>query len=1091
MLNPIIRFALQHRLVIIATALFIIVYGTLVTRQLPIDVLPDLTRPRVVLLTEAPGLAPEEVETLVTFPLEATLSGASGVEAVRSSSDIGLSLIYVEFGWGADIYVSRQIVSERIAGVLDQLPEGVRPQMAPISSLLGQIMLVGMWSEPSGQDSRPEGNVESPESSDPGDANSLLSTPGVQRPAATDPLEIRTLADWVVRKRLLTIPGVSQVITMGGGRKQYQVLIDPHLLHKYEVSIRDVEQALREGNLNVTGGYLDRSGEELLVRGLGRVESIEQIEQIVVRPPASRGGRAVLVEDVARVQIGPQVKRGDSSINGRPAVVLTIQKQPSADTRQLTEQINVALDELREALPPDVRLETTYAQREFIDHSVRNVVEAVRDGAILVVIVLFLFLFNFRTTFITLTAIPLSILVTALVFRWFGLSINVMTLGGISVAIGELVDDAVVDVENIFRRLKENFRSPDPRPILDVVFDSSFEVRGAIILSTILVALVFAPLFALSGIEGRLFTPLAIAYLVSVGASTVVSLTVTPVLSSLLLPRARATRSERDGPLLRVLKRLATPLIRFSMTRFGLTSMLLLLVAAIAVSGAVVSRLGKDFLPPFDEGATQVNLILRPGTNLETSRQVSRMADERLMRLVQSAENPHGPIRWFTARLGRAENDEHVMGVNISEYVISLNPDSGRSREELIRLLYDSLDDIPGAEIEVEQPIAHLISHMLTGVTAQIAIKLYGDDLNVLRGKAEEIHDIVARVPGVADPVVEPQTLIPQLRIELKRDQLARYGVSAYEVNGLIETAMHGRVVSTVLEGQRAFDLMIRFDEPHRADLLTMDRLPIELPDGTLLPLSELADVYEGAGVNTISREDNRRRIVVRVNTLGRDLGSTVAEIQHRLRQELSLPEGYFVVYGGQFEAQRAATARLLWLSGLAIAGVFVVLYTRFPSTSLVLQILVALPAAFVGGVAAIVISGQTFSVASMVGFISLGGIAARNGILLIGTYLNQIPEEGFTRETILRGSLNRLAPVMMTALTSGIGLLPLIIGGHLPGKEILYPVATVVVGGLVTSTMAEFLIRPGLFWHFTPAAHQGRDETSFESGRSTRSGLD
>jgi CzcA family heavy metal efflux pump len=1028
MIHEVLRISLRNRLFVLAMAAVVIVHGTWTARQLPIDVLPDLTRPRVVLITEAPGLAPEEVETLITVPLEAALSGASGVAVVRSASDIGLSQIYVEFDWDADIYLARQIVQERIATVLDDLPSGIRPQMGPVSSLLGQIVLVGMWSED----------------------------------GTTDPLEVRTLADWVVRKRLLTIPGISQVITMGGGKKQFQVLVDPHLLHKYEVSLADVENALEQSNLNVTGGYLEQSAQELLVRGLGRIGSMEDLEQVVVRPQTTR---SVLLRDVARVQLGAQVKRGDSSVDGHPAVVLTIQKQPKADTRELTNQIKSALADVQRSLPSDIRLVTTYEQRELIDHSVQNVLEAIRDGAILVIIVLFLFLFNFRTAVITLTAIPFSILATALVFQWFDLSINVMTLGGLSVALGELVDDAIVGVENIFQRLKSNQELATPLPSLQVVLEASYEVRGAIFMSTLLVLIVFAPLFALGGMEGRLFTPLGIAYLVSILASTVVSLTVTPVLASLLLPHALASRRTGDGPILAGLKWLMTPVIRFSMTAWGLGSMLIVLVAGILVSLFVVIGIGKDFLPPFDEGAMQVNLMMRPGTSLATSTRISRIADQRLLEMVESPDNPRGPLRQLTARTGRAENDEHVMGVNITEYVITLNPNSGKTRDELINLLYEKLEDLPGVEVEVEQPIAHLISHMLSGVTAQIAIKVFGDDLTELRRQADRIERAIETIPGIADPVVEPQVMIPQLRFELRRDQLAHYGLTVGEINRLVETAMQGRVVSVVLQDQRAFDLLVRFDDEFRSDVPSLDRLPIELADGRVIPLSEIARVREGSGPNTIYREDSRRRIVIRVNTRGRDLRSAVNAIRERIEEEVTLPSGYFVVYGGQFEAQESATWRLLGFSLLAVAGVFIVLYSTFPSVSLVLQILIALPAAFLGGVAAIVVSGQTLSVASMVGFISLGGIAARNGILLIGTYQQRIRERGFDRETVLQGSLERLAPVLMTALTTGLGLVPLIIGGHLPGKEILYPVATVMVGGLITSTITEFLIRPGLFW--------------------------
>ena len=1034
MLNAVIRFALNHRLLVVVVALAVIVYGGIVTTKLPIDVLPDLTRPRVVLITECPGYAPEEVETLVTFPIETALNGAPGVQAVRSSSDIGLSLIYAEFDWGADIYTARQIVQERTNSISEQLPDGLLPLMAPQSSLLGQIMLIGMWS----------------------------------KDGTTSPLELRTSADWVVKRRLLTIPGIAQVITMGGGRKQYQVLVDPHLLHRHEVKLHDVEVALQQSNLNVTGGYLEKESQELLARGIGRLKSREEILKVVVRQTELR---PVLLEDVARVVEAPQPKRGDSTVNGRDAVVLTIQKQPGVDTRWLTDEIHKALEELRTSLPPDVVLEPTYEQREFIDYSVNNVVEALRDGAILVVIVLFLFLLNFRTTFITLTAIPLSILTTALVFRWFGLSINVMTLGGIAVALGELVDDAIVDVENIFRRLKQNSQLEQPRAVLRVIYDASREVRGAIIISTILVILVFAPLFALAGMEGRLFTPLGIAYVVSILVSTLVSLTVTPVLSRYLLPRARATRTESDGFVLRGLKWLARPVVRLSMTWQGLTAVSAFTAVAIAGSVLIVVLMGKDFLPAFDEGATQVNLFLPPGTSLKTTRRVSETVDERFGELLASSDNPNGPIAWFTNRIGRAEEDEHVMGVNVAEYVISMNPRSGVEREEFIRTIHHELEDVPGVQTEVEQPIAHLISHMLSGVQAQIAIKLFGDDLDVLRRKADEIKLAIQDIPGLAEPIVEQQTLIPQLRIELRRGQLARYGVSAGYVNEFVETALNGRTATVLLEDQQTFDVVVRLDDQYRNDLTTLDRLALELPDDRVVPLSEVARVYEGAGPNTINREDARRRIVVRVNTLGRDLGSSVEAVQKRIAERVKFDEGYFVVYGGQFEAQQSATTRILLLSAIALVGVFVVLYSVFPSVSVVAQISVALPAAFVGGVAALVLTGQSLSVASMVGFISLGGIAARNGILLVGHYLTLYREQGFTREMILTGNLERLAPVLMTALTTGLGLIPLVIGGHLPGKEILYPVATVILGGLVTSTLCEFLLRPGLFWYFSGSA--------------------
>lgn len=1045
MLNAVIRFALANRLAVLCAALAVLVVGSISVRSLPIDVLPSLTRPRVVIVTECEGLAPEEVEQRVTLPLEAAINGAAGVIAVRSSSDIGLSVINVEFDWGTNVQSARQTVQERMSITVDQLPEGVEPQMGPRSSLLGQIALVAMWSED----------------------------------GTTSPMELRTMADWVVRQRLRKIPGVSQVITMGGDRKQYHVLVNFHEMHRYETNLAEIEAALQRSNENVTGGFMGRDGKEFLIRGLGRFSNADEIRNTVLR---SQGDRSLLLRQLATVKEVAQTKRGDSSVNGLPAVVLTIQKQPAADTRQVTEEIHLALKELEPSLPDGVRLQTTYEQREFIDHSVANVIEALRDGAILVVIILFLFLFNFRTTFITLTAIPLSMLITGLVFRWFGLSINVMTLGGLAVALGELVDDAIVDVENIYRRLKENAQLESPRSALRVVFEASVEVRNAIIISTVLVVIVFAPLFALSGMEGRLFTPLGVAYVVSIAASTLVSLTVTPVLSYYLLPRRKALNTPTDGFVLRGLKAAFRPAIRFSMTPTGLTTSLAVLGMACVASGVIAWNMGRDFLPPFDEGAAQVNLFAPPGTSLEVSRELSRMADKNLNKLVKSEDNPQGPLLWFTCRTGRAEQDEHVMGVNISEYVITLNPESGMTRNQVIEALHEAVEHVPGVKTEVEQPIAHLISHMLSGVTAQIAIKLYGDDLETLRKEADEIEHAIEGIAGIAPPLVEQQQPTPQFRVELNHDMLAYYGVSGSFVNHYVETALHGQEVSQMIDGQRSFDILLRLEESQRRDLDNLHRTPLELPSGKRIPLGAVARVYEAAGPNTINREDGRRRIVVRVNTLGRDVGSVVQEIRGRIEERIVLPEGYFITYEGQFEAQQQANARIFWLSCIALLAVFLVLYSTYNSISIAFQLLVALPAAFVGGIAGLYLTNQTFSVAAAVGFVSLGGIAARNGLLLVSTYVKRAGNREIIKDDVVAGSLDRLAPVLMTALTTGLGLVPLVYGGEQPGKEILFPVATVILGGLVTATLAEFFIRPGLFWFLAPESqvlHESESKAS------------
>jgi HME family heavy-metal exporter len=885
----------------------------------------------------------------------------------------------------------------------------------------------------------------------------------------TSALDVRTLADWVVRQRLLTIPGVSQVFTMGGGRKQYQVLVNPDELLRYGVTLQDVKRACAESNQNATGGYLDEQGpNEFLVRSLGRLQSIRDLEQVVVK---MRDGKPVLLPQVARVIEGAQVKRGDSSafvknkdgsFAGGPAVVLTVNKQPNADTSRVTDEIMDALAELGPSLPDDIRIQPElYSQKAFIDRAIENVVAALRDGGILVVIILFLFLMNFRTTFITLTAIPLSIGITAIIFAGMGLSINTMTLGGLAVAIGELVDDAIVDVENIFRRLKENRQIPDPRHPLLVVFQASCEIRNSIVFGTMIVVLVFIPLFALSGMPGRLFAPLGVAYIVSIVCSLLVSLTLTPVLSYWLLANAKFISQEQDGPLLRVLKWIAGGAIAFSL-RYS-RSMLLLGCGGVVVALMTVVQFQRDFLPPFNEGVVQLNVVLPPGTSLSKSSEIAEMAMNRLKRV-------EGVVA-FSRRTGRAELDEHAEGVNVTEMLISIDPEADRSREEVLDEIDFAMgEDIPGIVSSVEQPLAHLISHMISGVKAQVGIKIFGDDLNILRQKAREMADAMREVEGVRGLIVEPQVEIPQLRIELNRDKLKQYGLSPVYVNEYVETAMNGHVVSEVLFGQRTFDLLVRMDERYRENLQSLKRLSIDLPQGGTAPLSSMANVYPYTGPNTINREKVRRRIIVQCNVSGRGLVDVVEEIQARQEPIIaSLPPGYFVEYGGQFESQQSASRVIAALFCVSMLGVFIVLFTLFKSANLALQVMAALPMAFIGSVAILAITGQRLNIAAMVGFISLGGIASRNGILLLNHYLHLVRHEGETwsKEMIVRAGQDRLAPVLMTALTSGIGLVPLALSAGEPGKEILYPVATVIIGGLLSSTILEFFVRPALFWRF------------------------
>lgn len=1069
MLDAVIRASLRYRALVVLAALGVLLYGTFAAATMPIDVLPNLDRPRVVLLIECPGMAPEEVESRVANPIETAILGSTGVEAVRGQCSAGLAVIYAEFGWEVEVRVARQTVQERIALVLPQLPAGVVPQLTPTSSVMGQVMNVGVSS----------------------------------KTGATKAMDLGTLASWVIRPRLLRVPGVAEVIVMGGERKQYQVLLNPEALRKYEVTVPEVEAALRASNLNTTGGYDLRGDAERPIRVLAQLgpdpaKVISDLLSVVVKPPppqphdheegrdpsalvARVTARPILLSQVARVVEGAELKRGDASIDGVPGVVITVVKQPHADTREVTEAVHAALRELEPTFPKDVVVNHDLFQlKSFIDRAVYNVGEALVLGAGLVLVVLTLFLMNVRTTFISLTAIPLSLAVTAIVFKLVGrltgteLSINVMTLGGIAVAMGELVDDAIVDVENIFRRLRENNHAAEPRHPLRVVYEASREIRSAIVFGTIVVVLVFLPLFALSGVEGRLFTTLGLAYIVSILASLVVSVTVTPVASYYLLANSREVHAERDGPLLRLLKFLARPLVSLS-TRAPVP-LLVLTWAGVAVAGWQVTRLGADFLPPFDEGSVQVNVSLPTGSSLDATNSLTRVIDGRLARLQKSDQNPTGSVLHFVRRSGRAEKDEHTEPVNRTEYILSMNPASGLTRQDAIKLILADLKDAaPGADVEVEQPLAHMISHMVSGVYAQVAIKIYGDDLDVLRREAERVKGVIAGVPGATTPVVEMQQATGEVHVRLRPADLAFYGLTREEVASVVKTALQGEEVSEVIEGQRRFDLVVRLDDEFRTDLTRLGKLRIERPGRPPVLLGEVADIGEATGPNAVNRENVRRRIIIRCNVQGRDLASVVEDIQREVNAQVrpSLPAGYTIDYGGQFESQRRATRLIAVLAGLSVVGMFAVLMVLFPSVRIVLQILNALPTAFIGGVLALVLTNQTLTVASLVGFISLGGIAVRNGILLVSHYVHLMKEERqpFTRETVLRGSLERLAPVLMTALTAGVALVPLVVEGLKPGREILYPVATVILGGLLTSTFCEFLIHPGLFWRFS-----GRD---------------
>ncbi len=1028
MLNKIIAWSLAHRPIVLVLAVMILVYGGIVARGLPVDVFPDLNRPVVTIMTEANGLAPEEVETLVTLPIETSMNGATGVERVRSSSAPGLSIVYVEFEWGTDIYIDRQIVNEKLAGVGEQMPSGITPQLAPISSIMGEIMLISVSS----------------------------------KGGATDPLELRSIADWVIRPRLLSVSGVSQVIAIGGGRKQFQVLIDPAKLRQFRVSAEEVRAAVAGSNTNSTGGFIDRGGREFLVRNLGRAQSIEDIKATAIE---SNAGVPITVGQVAQVREGAQIKRGDGSANGEPAVILSVQKQPGANTLELTAQIERAIAETRANLPQDVVIDDhQFRQSDFIVASVDNVFQALRDAGILVAIVLFLFLLNVRTTIITLTAIPLSFLVCAIVFKQFGIGVNTMTLGGLAVAIGELVDDAIVDIENVFRRLRENHHSKAPRPALQVIYEASREVRNSIVYATFIVALVFIPLFALSGMEGRLFAPLGIAYIVALFASLLVSLTVTPVMASYLLPKSKSiAHQERDGWLVRWLKARDEKLLMWSLKH----PKPILVGAALLFVGAMATTpfLGREFLPPFNEGSYVVNVVAQPGTSLDESNRLGRAAEKLLLTIPE--------VKEVGRRTGRAELDEHAEGVHYSEIDASLKT-GGREKEVVLAEMRAKMATLPGVSANIGQPISHRLDHLLSGVRAQLAVKIFGSDLPTLRAKAEEVRAAMGKVGGVVDLNIEKLVEIPQVQIKLDRAALSRYGLQAGAVSQTLETAMLGQTVGTILEGQRSYDLVVRFGDASRSNLEAIRATLIDTPSvngkaGAKIPLSSVAQITEGFGPNAIARENVQRRIVISANVAGRDLGSVVTEIQAKVKSDVTLPAGYYLEYGGQFEAQQSASRLIFALSGFSLVAIFLLLQMALGHPRAALQVMVNIPLALIGGIAAVFLTGGVLSIASLIGFISLFGITSRNGIMMISHYQHLMREEGenWTREMIIRGSLERLVPVMMTALTAGLALIPLAIAAGEPGKEILQPLAVVVLGGLITSTLLDQVVTPALFWKY------------------------
>ena len=1020
MLNRIIHYSLHNRILVLVASVLLLVGGTYTAMHTEVDVFPDLNAPTVVIMTEANGMATEEVEQLVTFPIETAVNGATGVRRVRSSSTNGFSVVWVEFDWETDIYLARQIVSEKLAVVNESLPPNVgRPTLGPQSSILGEMMIVGLTAD------------------------------------STSMIDLRTLADWTIRPRLLSTGGVAQVAVLGGDIKEYQIQLDPERMRHYGVTLTEVLEATRGMNVNANGGVLYQYGNEYIVRGLLATTDAAEMGRSVVRSQGPQGA-PVLLEDIADVRIGAKLpKLGTASEKGRPAVLLTVTKQPDTSTLELTDKLEAALHDLQKNLPADVHVSTDiFRQSRFIESSIGNVKKSLVEGGLFVVVVLFIFLANARTTIISLVTLPLSLLASLLVLHYLGLSINTMSLGGMAIAIGSLVDDAIVDVENVYRRLHENRLLPPERrlPIKDVVFEASKEVRLPILNSTLIIMVSFLPLFFLSGMEGRMLVPLGIAFITALAASTIVALTVTPVLCSLMLKnKGKRERAEADSPVARWLKKHYERLLLLSLGHgrkiLGVTVVLFLVALGLFFT------LGRSFLPPFNEGSFTINVSSLPGISLEESDRIGRRAEELLMTIPE--------IQTVARKTGRAELDEHALGVNVSEIEAPFELD-GRSRAELTAEVRRKLSTISGANIEIGQPISHRIDAMLSGTQANIAIKLFGDDLNRMFQLGNEIKQKIQDVPGVADLTVEQQIERPQLTIRPRREMLARYGITLPQFAEFVNACLAGEAVSQVYEQGKSFDLVVRVRHDLHDRIDEVRNLMIDTADGRKVPLSYVADIRSSAGPNTISRENVKRKIVISANVDGRDLRSVVNDIQARIDESVPLPEGYHVEYGGQFESEQAASRTLMLTSVVAIVVIFLLLYHQFRSARESAVILINLPLALIGGVFALLLTTGEVSIPAVIGFISLFGIATRNGMLLISHYRHLQEVEGYSiRDSVIHGSLDRLNPILMTALCSALALIPLALGSDLPGNEIQSPMAKVILGGLLTSTFLNGFIIP------------------------------
>lgn len=1038
MLNAIIRWSLTNRAAVFVLAGLLLVIGGYVASTMPVDVFPDLTAPTVTVISEAHGMAPVEVETLVTFPIEATLNGAAGVRRVRSATAVGISVVWVEFEWGTDIYSARQVVTEKLSLVSGSLPPEVeRPILAPISSIMGEIMFLSLTSD------RHSG------------------------------IELRTVADTVIRRRLLSVAGVSQVTPIGGGEKQYQVVLSPARLQAYQISVAEVAKHLAETNQNASAGFLVQGGQELLIQGIGRVRTVADIADTVV---AVRNDVPIRAGQLGVVQVGEAIKRGEGSAQAKPAVILGVQKQPGANTLELTKTLDETLDEIQATLPEGMTIDKNiFRQANFIEVAVRNVEHALRDGGLLVVLVVVVFLANVRASVITLLAIPLSLVSAVLALKLMGATINTMTLGGMAIAIGALVDDAIIDVENVVRRLRENAALPknEGHNPLNVVFNASVEVRASIVFATFIILLVFLPIFFLAGVEGRLLQPLGVAYTVSLFASLVVAMTLTPALCYLLLPNSRGVLKAHEPFVVKWLKRVYAPLLGPSMKRpwLVLVPAVLLFVAALVA----IPFMGRGFLPEFNEGALTISAVTLPGTSLQQSDELGRVVERVLL--------SHPEVTGVARRTGRAELDEHAQGVEASELDVSFQLPPGRSKQEFLAELRSDFTLVPGMNITIGQPISHRIDHMLSGTRANIAVKIFGDDLYKLRSLAEQARKVMAAVPGVADLSIEQQVDIPILTTHFDRAMMARHDLTVNDVATAIATAFRGQTVSQVLEGRNAFDLVVRVGDPKDITPQSIENLPIDTPTGAKLPLKALAHIHNTTGPNQITRENVQRKIVVMCNVAGRDLRGVVQDIRDGVHRQVPIGQGeykdYYVEYGGQFESAEE-TSRLLTILGIAVViGVGFLLHVVFHSARDALLVMVNLPLALIGGVAGVFFSGGILSVASLIGFITVFGIAARNGIMMVSHIRHLQRFEGVRdfREAVYRGSMERLAPILMTALAAGLALVPLAIGGDKPGNEIQTPMAIVILCGLSSSTFLNMIVLPALYLRFGRPVRAAKDE--------------